>query len=92
MTEIKLKPDAIAKILTIGARRACLGMSTDWQPSGSTTFNANAAEYLLKYEDYTGVGALCEKTVLQKKGRARNRNFYRLTPLGKFVKQELERM
>lgn len=86
---VQLTPDAIAKILTIGARRACVAMSANWQPSGTQTFNPSAAESLFRYTE-TDIGELCERTVLKAKGRSRDRNFYRLTPLGLEVQKYLK--
>lgn len=87
-------PNQIAELrgllakMPAGAKRALLGMTTDWQFPGKTTFNANGAWSLHWTRGAGGRGAFCEMEN-RPAGRSK-RGAYRLTLLGQHARASLK--
>ena len=79
--------EGLATKLGEGAKRACLGMTDQWQFCGKATFNANGAHSLHWAKTGLGRGAIAEREP-QKDGKW-SRDAYRLTPLGLAVRDHL---
>lgn len=81
--------DHIARKLTIGARRAMLKLTMEWQTAREGYFSTSGARFLQwQYQDL-GL-AERKKGQVPTKGR-RDYDFYRLTPLGRRVQKSLVR-
>lgn len=79
--------DHIARKLTIGARRAMLSITDQWQTAKDGKFSSSGARFLWwQYQDLN----LCERQQGRiKETVAREYDHYRLTPLGLRVKKSL---
>lgn len=89
-----LDAQQFARILTHGARLACLALTDSWKTAKEGRFQHNGAQFLhWQYRDFEGAPLICEK---QPSGdstlRAGKIQAYRLTPLGLKVKHELQLM
>lgn len=81
--------DYIARRLTIGARRAMLKLTDEWQESKAGRFSHSGAEFL--HWHYQDLGLAEKMTQRRKPTVAREFSYYRLTIKGLKVKRSLER-
>lgn len=81
--------DYIARRITIGARRAMLQLTSEWQESKAGRFSHSGAEFL--HWHYQDIGLAEKMTQRRKPTVAREFSYYRLTTKGLKVKRSLER-
>lgn len=72
-----------ARVLTHGAKKACLKLTAEWKSAKEVYAHHNGAEFLhWQYQNRDKVHLLCEKQKSKDSDKYGTLNNYRLTPLG----------